>query len=323
MGTRFECVLFGADQTRLRAAAEAAFAEIESLSARWSYFASGSMVFRINREAAERPVALDAETRDILRLALDVWRDSRSCFDITIAPLMRHWGFRVAPLPERGEKSLLQAQEPLSERGATPAIWGSQHLLLEETACTLAFAHPGIEIDLGAIAKGWAIDRAAEVLREAGVAAALLHGGTSSVVAIGSPPHSPRGWPVRLGPFDGSPVVHLRDSALGISAPHGRTANIAGSSVGHVIDPRTGAPTGWAGGSTLPSPAREDSRDSTFAACVHTSAAIADAWSTALLVRGSARGAALPHGLATAVRLSDTWTYSDSFAQHLSPELAS
>lgn len=112
------------------------------------------------------------------------------------------------------------------------------------------------------------------MLRSSGVSSALLHGGTSTVVALGAPPGEP-GWRVAVETAPGSgpaPVAVLRDAALSVSAPHGRT--LADGS-GHVLDPRTGAPAEGPG----------------VAAVIASSARWADAWSTALLVLG-----ALPPG---------------------------
>lgn len=325
MGTRFESVLAGDRESNLRAAAEAAFAEIECLHNRWTFFSSTSLVSRINREAALHPVPLDADTRDLLRLALDTWRDTEGCFDITIAPLMRRWGLRAPPLTERGGVGFGSEEEPLSKRGGTQT-WGSRCLRLDDTAMTLAFADPsrgdaspasGIEIDLGAIAKGAALDAAASILRDAGVTCGLLHGGTSSVTAIGAPPDSPRGWPIRLGPDADAPVVHLRDAALGVSAHYGRTARAGDDTVGHIIDPRTGVPglveSRYVVAPSRPAGQRPVPPKATLAACIHPSAALADAWSTALLVRGYAQGLRLPPNLHFALRAQDTWTYSDTF----------
>ncbi|MFA6046230.1 MAG: FAD:protein FMN transferase [Phycisphaerales bacterium] len=334
MGTRFECVLAGDQEPNLRAAAEAAFAEIESLHSRWSYFSSTSLVSRINQAGATRRVPLDTDTLDLLRLALNTWQDTEGCFDITIAPLMRRWGFR--PLPNLVARASGPCpSSPTSSSTATcptpdPATprWGSQHLSLDTHAHTLAFTTPGIEIDLGAIAKGAALDAAASIIRDAGVTSALLHGGTSSVIAIGTPPDSPRGWPIRLGPDPSAPVVHLYNAALGVSAHHGRTADAGDLTVGHIIDPRTGEPglfdstlvgsPSRHGSGYVGSPSRHAGRtpaapNLTLAACIHPSAALADAWSTALLVRGCAQGLTLPANLHFALRSSIAWTYSDHF----------
>jgi thiamine biosynthesis lipoprotein len=124
---------------------------------------------------------------------------------------------------------------------------------------------PGTAIDLGAIAKGHALDCAAGVLRAAGVTSALLHGGTSSVVAIGAPPGSP-GWQVAVGLETGTPVVRLRDSALSVSDASSQRGGSSGG--GHILDPRTGRAAACGGRVVVVGP----------------SARLADAWSTALAV---------------------------------------
>jgi thiamine biosynthesis lipoprotein len=137
-------------------------------------------------------------------------------------------------------------------------------------------------LDLGAIAKGHALDLAAARLRELGVTCGLLHAGTSSILALEAPPGTP-GWRIAIaappsesagGELPGRcGVVTLRHAALGVSAPHGRTVTgPAGQAWGHVMDPRTGKPATTA----------------RLAAAVCRSAAAADAWSTALLVMGAA-----------------------------------
>ena len=133
-------------------------------------------------------------------------------------------------------------------------------------------------LDLGAIGKGYAIERAAEVLREAGVASALLHGGTSTVYALGHPPEAEY-WKVAVeqppasfgAPPSLLPPVRLKDEAMSASAIWGRSFQVEGKTFGHIIDPRTGHP---AGGAVL-------------AAVVLPSATETDALSTALLILGA------------------------------------
>jgi FAD:protein FMN transferase len=154
---------------------------------------------------------------------------------------------------------------------------------------TVGFAREGVMLDLGAIGKGYAIDRAAEILREAGVTSGILHGGTSSVYAIGHPPDAAH-WKVAierpaetgksgLSAADHNPpgtrpgllaVVPLKDEALSVSAIWGKSFQSAGETFGHVIDPRTGQPAGA----------------SILAAVALASTTATDALSTALLVLG-------------------------------------
>src|SRR5262249_46400034 len=159
-----------------------------------------------------RPVRLDPETFGILRAARRVWEESDGAFDITMAGLMRRLGLHDGSSSARAEET-----------------WGMDALVLDEPAHTVAFARAAMSIDLGAIGKGHALDAAAAVVREAGIATALLHGGTSSVVGIGAPEDQPGGWRVALGEAGtGAPVVILRDRALSVSGQHGRTVERAG-----------------------------------------------------------------------------------------------
>jgi len=239
MGTRFELVLFSAEPQH-RAAAEAAIDEIEAAHRRYTRFAPDSLVSYINRTAAHAPVHLDADTFAMLEDALHVERNSHGAFSVTTTP-------PPPPSPRPGF-----ALNP------------------EDRSVTLL--HREATIDLGAIAKGHALDLAAALLREHGVTCALLHGGTSSVVAIGAPPGED-GWRIALGPEPDAPTVTLRDAALGVSATTERP---------HIVDPRTGAPA---------PPNRR-------AAVIGPTARLADAWSTALVVLGERPSALGPEWLA-------------------------
>ncbi|MGD9690726.1 MAG: FAD:protein FMN transferase [Phycisphaerales bacterium] len=273
MGTRFEIVLpvgSEAERARLVAAGEAALDEVRVWHRRLSFFEASSFLSHVNRHAAAAAVACEAEFFELLRLCRDAWRRTDGAFDPAIAGLMRAGGFRGAA---RDEEALKRA----ARRG------GFARVEIDETARTVRFGEVGaggaaeVALDFGAIGKGWALDRAGEVLREAGVRAALLHGGTSSVLAMGTPGNGEDddAWVVGLagaagGESSGPDVVaRLRDGALGTSSPSGReVVDEAGRAHGHVIDPRTG----------------DSARAARLAAVACPSAAWADAWSTALLV---------------------------------------
>jgi len=267
MATRFELVLEGRSEASLLAIAEEAFDEIRLGEACWSLFRRGSLLAKVNREAASRPVRLDEATWGLLELSLELSRASNGAFDPTLAPLMRAHGFH--------------------EREGAPGEprWGAEHVHLDAGARTVRFDLEGIELDLGGIAKGFALDLAAQVLREHGVERALLHGGTSSVVAIGAPPDR-EGWEVALSPEEGAPRAVLRDGALAVSASHGREVEEDGASLGHVLDPASG----------------DSARGALAAAVLAPSAGVADGWSTAVLAAGG-RALELPPECQARVRL--------------------
>jgi thiamine biosynthesis lipoprotein len=148
---------------------------------------------------------------------------------------------------------------------------------LDPAEFSVRFEKPGVMIDLGAIGKGYAVEKSAEILREAGVDSALLHGGTSTIYAIGHPPDR-EAWEIAIETPPELRKTHLplgriplRDSALSVSAVWGKFFEWEGRVVGHVIDPRTGEPAGAAA----------------LAAVQCASATDSDALSTALLVRGA------------------------------------
>jgi thiamine biosynthesis lipoprotein len=263
MGTRFEAVLHGDDGAFLRAAGEAALMEIEDWDRRLSLFRRDSLLSFVNRLAADHAVRVDDECFHLLARCESIHHASRGAFDPTVAPLMRAYGLH----PRHGH-----AGEPLSLERARDLV-GFDGVELDHARRTVRFRRPGMALDLGSIAKGHALDAAGGALREAGVTSALVHGGTSGVIAIGTPEEGD-GWAIAIRPPPGSraglpvPVVRLKDESLSVSAPHGRSALGPAGAATHVLDPRSKAPV----------------RGARLSAVVGPCAADADAWSTALLV---------------------------------------
>src|SRR5262245_61698074 len=237
MATRFEMVLHGAKEATLRAAGEEAIAEIERLEDQLSLYRSSSEIAEVNARAARGPVRVSPPLFALLESARKLSEETDGAFDITIAPLVRCWGFM-------GGSGRWPSTEEINE---AMACVGMGNLLLDRQEGTVQFAREGVMLDLGAIGKGYAIEKAAEVLRDAGVTSALMHGGTSTVYALGHPPEDEH-WKVALEPFPGSfdvsrfstPPVLIMDEAISVSAIWGRSFVKDGKLFGHVLDPRTG-----------------------------------------------------------------------------------
>jgi FAD:protein FMN transferase len=284
MATRFELVLHGEKPTSLRAAGEEALRLVEELEDQLSLFRPGSEIAHLNARAAREPVRVTPALFALLQQAQRLHEESGGAFDITIAPLVRCWGFM-------GGKGRLPRPEEVAEARAKVGM-GLVHL--NPADLTVQFARDGVMLDLGAIGKGYAVERAAEALREAGVASALLHGGTSTIYAIGQPPGE-ECWKIALEPpFRSSEAptllatVPLRDEAMSVSGIQDHCFEAGGRTFGHIIDPRTGEP---ALGTVL-------------AAVVLPSATETDALSTALLTLGRAgheKIASLRPGMKTVV----------------------
>jgi thiamine biosynthesis lipoprotein len=258
MGTRFELVLCGDDPRRLVAAGEEALAEIARLDAQLSVYRAESEITWINRRAAAGPVKVEPRLFRLLERCAALSIRTGGAFDITVGPLMRAWRFvgGAGGVP------------PPEELDAARAAVGIRFVELDPDDLTVRFRHPGVTLDLGGYGKGYAVERALDLLRDNGIATALLHGGTSSVAALGAPPGQPA-WRIGLQEPLGR-VVALADLALSVSAARGKSFVANGRRYGHVMDARSGEPAVGAAA----------------AAVVGASASECEALSTALLVLG-------------------------------------
>lgn len=270
MGTTFDLFLYAPDAVQAEALAEAAFEEIERIEATFSTYRASSELSRINRLAGHEPVTTDPEVFGLLERARVYSAATGGAFDITVGALMKTWGFFR-------DEGRYPPPDTLA-RARTRTGW--RHLLMDARGRTVAFAVAGLELDVGGIGKGYALDRVAALLRAHGVHAALIGSGTSSFVALGAPPGEP-GWAVRVPlPFDREQTlstVYLRDGALSTSGNYERFFDLDGRRYSHIIDPRTGVPADHVVQVTVVAPTGEAS----------------DALSTAVFVLGPGEGAAL------------------------------
>ncbi len=254
MATRFEIALHGDNPAFLRAAAEEALDEVDRLENQLSLYRPGTEIARVNAQAHLAPVRVSPGVFRLLERARTLSVETQGAFDITIAPLVRAWGFM-------GGTGAMADPQAVAEARRQVGI----HLVAHDAnEFTVRFAREGVMLDLGAIGKGYALERAAELLREAGVTSALIHGGTSSTFAIGRQPNGDR-WKVAItAPFNQSDrpfaIVELEDESLSVSAVWGRSFRAGEKILGHVIDPRTGEPAAKAfmTAVVLPSPTEGD-----------------------------------------------------------------
>lgn len=269
MATRFEIALFGGHPVELRAAAEEALDEVQRVETMLSWRQPASPLARVNACAGQEPVRVNPELFALLRRCRELSELGNGAFDITVGPLMRAWGFHATEGQMADEATLTAARQAC----------GMQFVELDEAGLTVRFTRPGMRLDFGAIGKGYALDLAAGVLRDAGMTSALIHGGTSTVCAIGRPP-GVEGWKIAVeyppgastvDPLPVLAVLNLCDTALSVSAVWGRVFRIGQDTFGHVIDPRLGRPANRA----------------LLSIFISSSATESDALSTALLVEGA------------------------------------
>lgn len=238
MACPFEVLLVARQRDPATSAAVAALDLIDELEAQLTVYRDTSEVARVNRSAYREPVVVEAGLFELLTTAVRLWRETGGAFDVTSGPLSKVWGFfqRQAALP--AEQDLADALERT----------GSDKLLLDAEACSVQFARDGMEINLGGIGKGYALDRAAELLFEQGVDSFLIHGGQSSVVARGARGGEAAGdgWTIDvadpLRPEHSLAEIRLIDQALGTAGTSRQYFRYQGRRFGHIIDPRTGWP---------------------------------------------------------------------------------
>jgi len=235
MGTVFAVVAYGRDRNYLAEVVDEVFDEIDRLDSQMSNYKAESELSGINREAGNREVVVEPRLFQLLEDSFRYSRDTGGAFDITVGPLMKLWGFF------RGQ-GRVPSQAEIAQ---TLARIGYRHLKLDSGRRTIRFDTSGVELDLGGIAKGYAVDRAVDILRSNGITAALVSSGTSSIYALGSPPGE-RGWTVKVrDPYDlhkAGDVLHLQNYSLSTSGCYEKYFKVGAKTYCHIMDPHTGWP---------------------------------------------------------------------------------
>jgi len=236
MGGVYTVIVYGKDRTKLEAAVNASFDEIQRLDEMLSNYKPASEWSEMNRDAGRRPVAVPEELFRLLGECLEYSRRSEGAFDITVGPLMKVWGFYRGSgrLPHRAEvRTTLESV-------------GWQHISLDSRNKTVRFTRPGLELDPGGIGKGYAVDRVADILRQAGIGSGFISAATSTVYGIGVPPSDARGWEVRIvHPRNRQQTVesiYLKDESLSTSGNYEKFFTAGNRVYSHIMDPRTGFP---------------------------------------------------------------------------------
>lgn len=178
MGTVFTVVAYGRDQAQLAEVVNEVFEEIDSLDQQMSNYKPDSELSVINREAAQQNVLVEPRLFHLIQESLHYSEETGGAFDPTVGPLMKQWGFFRGHGRLPTEAEIAQVLKSV----------GYQRIKLDPERRTIRFEARGVELDLGGIAKGYAVDRAVELLRSNDITSALVSSGTSSIYALGSPP---------------------------------------------------------------------------------------------------------------------------------------
>lgn len=235
MACVYSIVVYGDDEMRLKQGVNAALDEIDRIDRLMSHYKPDSPLSQLNRAASLHPVPTDPELFQFIAESLRYSRASAGAFDITVGPLMKAWGFF------RGEGRMPKD----AELQAVHQKIGWQQVRLNAEQQTIQFARAGIELDLGGIAKGYAVDRAVTLLQRHGVTRALISAGGSTIYALGVPPGS-KAWEIQLqDPLDARKIaltVRLRNQSLSVSGSAEKFFEWNGKRYSHIMDPRTGRP---------------------------------------------------------------------------------
>ena len=271
MGTIFEIAAYDQSPQRAAKAIENAFQEIVRLDDLLSNYKSDSALSKLNRSAHFRTQRVPSDLYRVIDQAVQFSKLSDGEFDISIAPLVNLW---KAALRGDGTPSLAQQEEVRSCVG---------YKKIELTPPDgISFRSPCLQLDLGAIGKGYAVDRAAEVLHSMGIHNALLVAGGSTILGMGSPPNQ-TGWLVHLRDPSSKvdPQILLKNESVSTSEQTAPSV-LGNGSAGHIIDPDTGLPL----------------KTEFAVSAVSKTASASDALSTTLLLLGPMKGKALVKSMA-------------------------
>lgn len=266
MGCLFEVMIWHEDAEWSVGVAREALAEIERLDRQLSHYRDDSDIARLNARAHWEWVRVEPSLFRLLERCKE-WSDATDgAFDITTGALLECWGFH------RGAGRVPHDDEISNALKAT----GMDAVLLEPAQCMVHFSRPHLTLNLGAVGKGFALDQAASVLRFYGVQSALLHGGRSTILALGHPPDADA-WRFDIrDPRDRRNLVAsvaLRDAALSTSGSYEQYVEADGMRYGHILDPQTGRAVSGV----------------VLCSAIADTAARSDALSTALFVMGPER----------------------------------
>ena len=245
MGTSVSIEAFGGDEAARRAAIDEAFAAIAEVDRLMSNYRDDSELSLINRRAAAQAVPASDPMLSVLQAAREVSRRSQGAFDVTVGPLVRLWGFHDHRPHEPSAAELARVR---------PLV-GYRNLVLDPRARTVRFLRSGVELDLGGIAKGFAVELAGSVLRRHGLSGSIDAGGNQFMV--GHPPGKPT-WSVGIKDPDAPDrllgVLEVAEGSVSTSGQYANMLRAGTRQYGHILDPRTLRPSQATLSSTVVSP---------------------------------------------------------------------
>jgi thiamine biosynthesis lipoprotein len=275
MGTFARVVVVAKDTNTARKCIENAFTEIDKVDELMSDYKSDSEISLVNKNAAEKAVRVSESTFEVLQRSVEFSRLTEGAFDITVGPLVDLFRVakenKIAPNPEEIEKAKSKV--------------GYEKIILDKTNKTVQFTVEGMRLDLGGIAKGYAIDKAIESMKKTGALGAMVDIG-GDIRCFGVPAKGKNRWLIGLqNPNLNSDLpedklvskLRISDGAIATSGDYQQFAIIKGKKYSHIIDRQTGTSTEGLSSVTI----------------IADNATDSDALATAVSVMGAEKGLAL------------------------------
>ncbi len=267
MGNRFEISLVGDDAAEAEKHIDSAVAEISRIEKLLTTFSDDSQTNEINHNAGIQPVKVDREVFEIIARSLRISDLTQGAFDITYGSIDKSlWNFDV---------NMKQLPDAETARKSVRLI-NYRNVLLDTENCTVFLKEQGMRIGFGGIGKGYAAERAKQVLKEQGVASGIVNA-SGDLTAWGVQPNGEK-WTVGIANPDSSHEIFsymvLTDMAVATSGNYEKFAMIDGKKYSHTINPRTGLPVTGIKSVTI----------------ITTNAEIADAMATPVMIMGIRTG---------------------------------
>lgn len=240
MGTFAEISVYSNDEKTAGKAIDAALDEMERMDRIMSNYKDDSELSLLNKRAAKSPVPCDKELLDVINMSQYYSELSEGAFDITVSPIVALWGFfheKGHIPPDKEIEDILPAisyKNIVIDKGA-----GSKNL------CTISYKNNQTQIDLGGIGKGYAVDKALEIMKKFDIDNACINLG-GNIYVLGAPSSGKNVWKVGVQhPRNNNEILgylELKDEATATSGDYERFFEIQGKRYSHIIDPRTGRP---------------------------------------------------------------------------------
>lgn len=234
MGTIFRVVLYARSENQAKTAAEAALNRVDALNQILSDYVADSELNKLSATAGTgKAVRLSPDLWAVLQKAQKVSRETNGAFDVTVGPLVQLW-----------RRARRQHQLPSPEALAqAKAKTGYQQVILKKFKKTAELRVPGMQLDMGAIGKGYAVDEAMLVLREKGIKCALVDGGGN--IRVSKAPPGTKGWEIDLSTSNrtdhiGGQKVYLKNAGVATSGDLYQFVEFNGQRYSHIINPFTG-----------------------------------------------------------------------------------